>query len=97
MPVIVAWVMLGLRILLLAKIGNFIASILVFFGLQIVARKYGIEPLIQYMRDIAVTGGAEALSWMAFFNIDRYITVILSAYSVVAAKGIFIRRTGLGG
>lgn len=96
MPAIIAWVMLALRIVLLAKLGNFIAGVFVFFGLQLVARKYGVEPLIQYMRQIAMTGGAEALSWMAFFNIDRYITVILSAYTIIAAKGIFLRRTGMG-
>jgi hypothetical protein len=36
----------------------------------------------------------EAVAWIAFFNGDKYITIILSAYAVASAKGVILRRRG---
>lgn len=73
-------------------LGHFIFRILSAAGLAFVSYKYGVAPLFSEIR-LMIEGHATelALDWMGFFQLDRAITVIASAYTIrLAAKSLHL-------
>lgn len=86
----------GLSRLMSTRAGHWILSILAFFGLNWVAQEFAIDPLLNLAKDYISAGPAELIPWLSFLNIDRYITMILSAYAVAAAGGALKMRMKKG-
>lgn len=87
-PALVAALMTVLRVLLMAKIGAFIVSALLFFGFSWATNEYAIEPLLDaltgYVQQLGTGGGAlaYAMQWAGVLQFDKAITVIISAYGM---------------
>lgn len=101
-PAIVAALMTVLRVLLIAKIGSFIVSALVFFGLTIGINNYAIEPALNalqtYVGQLGASGGAvaTALAWAGVLNFDKAIGVLISAYTTawtIRGAKVFLMRS----
>lgn len=91
MPAIIAWVIAGLARLFASRIGQWVTSALVFLGLELATSQVVVAPLLAQIQAVAGGVGTGAV-WLGFFNIDRYITIILSAYAVGAGKSAILRR-----
>lgn len=91
MPAMIAWVLAGLARLFASRIGQWVTSALVFLGLELATSQVVVAPLLAQIQSVAGAVGTGAV-WLGFFNIDRYITIILSAYAVGAGKSAILRR-----
>jgi len=92
MPAIVAWIAAALSSLFASRIGSWIASALLFFGIELATYSFAVTPAITMIQNQFAGVGGDAIGWCAFFNIDKYITVILSAYGAASLKGAFLRK-----
>lgn len=90
MPAILAVLVSMLRAMLLAKAGLFVLKVLGFFGLAFVTNKYAIQPMLdqieQYVNNIGNASGigAVALQWAGVLNLDKAVSMIISAFSTAA-------------
>ncbi|MFC5578052.1 hypothetical protein ACFPOA_08535 [Lysobacter niabensis] len=77
---------------LFTRLGAWIATALVFLGIELFASAAVVEPL----RDKVAAGfagiPAGLADWMGVLQIDRYATIILSAYAAAMAKKALLRR-----
>lgn len=92
MPAILAAIGALLSRIFFSKAGAWIASAMVFLGLELVSYSVAVEPL----RD-AVTakmlGIPEGIRvWMGVLRLDQYVTIILSAYAASIVKKTLLRR-----
>jgi len=78
-------VVTALRIMLLAKIGAFVAKLLMFFGFTWATNKFAVEPALDALRThmaIAPSGeyGAVMVQWLGVLRFDQAVTMVISAY-----------------
>ena len=93
MPAFVAWIVAGLSSLAASRLGSWIIGALLFMGIEMAATSFVVGPALAKIT--AAMGGVtgDAAGWLAFFNIDKYITIILSAYAGAAARNaLFFRK-----
>jgi hypothetical protein len=107
MPVVVAWIVNALRILFLSRVGLWIASALAWLGINWGSVKLVIEPaanlLKGYINGLGSGGGGEfaatAMQYAGLLNLDRAVTMIVSAYitkHAVMQGRLFLFRKGVG-
>lgn len=94
MPALVAWIVAGFSSLFATKIGQWAVSVLVFLGLELGTQSFVVAPVLAQIKSVASGLSGDAIGWVAFFNLDKYITVILSAYAVGAGKRVILQRRG---
>lgn len=75
-----------------SQIGRWLGIGMIALGIQFAVTEGVMDPLIQYVTSNASGGAGAATAWFGFFNIDRYITLILSAYAAAAAVGFAVQR-----
>lgn len=98
MPII-ATVLAALSRLFASRIAQWIASALIFFGLTYGSQKVAVQPILAQIQ--AVAGGltSSAIGWAAFFNIDKAISIVLSAHAVrwsMSAARVWLKRRSAG-
>lgn len=79
------WGVLGvvLRRILIWAFASFIGRILLGAGLALVSYKFAVDPFFLQLKSMIVSdAGQVALSWFGFFDLDKAITVIGSAYAI---------------
>lgn len=91
---IVAMILAWISRIMMIKAGIWVIGALAYIGLYFGTQSFVVDPLIDQVRAIAEgsTTGAMA-EWVAFLNVDRAITMILSAY--VTAGGINATKVAL--
>lgn len=94
MPAIIAWVVAGLARIVATRIGMWIVSGLVFLGLELGTQKVVLGPVLTQLQSVSSGLAGDAAGWLAFFNVDRYLSIIISAYGAAAAKGVILRKRG---
>jgi hypothetical protein len=98
MPALVAWIMAGLSAVFSSQIGRWIVSAFLFLGLELGTQKAVTGPMLTYMQSVTSGLSADAVGWLGFFNIDKYITIIMSAYATAGVGRVLLRRrSGSGG
>lgn len=79
-----------------SQLGRWVLQALLFFGISFVSNKVttaAVEPALT----AAFAGvGGDILAWMSYCNIDRALTIVLSAYATVAATRWTIKRASKG-
>lgn len=76
-----------------SRIGFWVLSGLAFFGLQWGATQLVVGPLLAQIQSAFVGLPADLIAWLSFLNIDRYVTIVLSAYATAAgASALRLRR-----
>lgn len=88
---ILAFLFAALRIFLIANAVGFLVRILVAFGLNIILIQPAIDTIMALLRGQFGILPEVAAEWVGFFNLDRYIGLILSAYGI-QQTGNFIFR-----
>lgn len=79
---LMAWVFAALRIFLVANVVGFVLRVLVAFGLNIVLVEPAVEAVMSIMTGQFNILPGVAADWIGFFNLDRYVGLIISAYSI---------------
>lgn len=69
------------------RIGYWIGAAFAFLGIQYVASEFVTEPLMAQIQSAFTGAPADLAAWLSFLNVDRYITIIMSAYATAAAAG----------
>lgn len=97
-----AFVINLLRILLMAKLGAMIASILLFFGLVWGTNKFAIGPAFDFLQNhmASLSGvggeyGAVMFAWLGVLRFDQAVTMVLSAYTAawtIKSAKVFLMR-----
>jgi hypothetical protein len=75
-----------------SQIGRWLAIGLAALGIQFAVTEGVMTPLIEYINANASGGVGAATVWLGFFNVDRYISLIVSAYAAAAAVGFVAQR-----
>lgn len=76
-----------LRVLLMAKIGAFIVSALLFFGFTWTINEYAIEPALDTLRNYMNSMGSassiagHAIAWAGVLRFDDAVSVLISAWT----------------
>lgn len=89
-PAIVAALMTVMRVLLIAKAGSIVLAVLLFFGFDWAVNKFAIDPALDalsgWMGQVG-TGhwGAIAMQWAGVLNIDKAVSVLISAFTTKAS------------
>lgn len=91
------FVILGfvLRRVLVWVLAGALARILVGMGLYFVAYKFAVEPMFDQLHALVTTGAGQlALDWFGYFQIDKAITLVTSAYTIRAtAKALHLVKS----
>jgi hypothetical protein len=91
-PLIAGWIATAIAWFFKNKLGQWIVAAMAFIGIQFATNEFAVGPILdQIQASIGQTGG-EAMGWIAFFNLDQYITCIMSAYAVAAGKRVVLAR-----
>lgn len=82
-----------------SRLGWWLLAAIQFFGIQWATTEFVADPLMaQIQASFTAMGGvavygAKILRWLAFMNVDRYITGVMSAYaSAAGASWLRMRR-----
>lgn len=78
--------------LIRSQIGRWVMIALAAVGIQFAITEGIMDPLIQYITSQAGAGVGEATAWFGFFNVDRYVTLVLSAYAAAVSVEFVVKR-----
>lgn len=92
LPAIWAALTSALGWLVRSQIGRWLAIGLTALGIQFVATEALLDPLIAYIQSNVGGSAGAATAWLGFFNVDRYVTLILSAYVAAASVSFTLQR-----
>lgn len=101
MPILIGWLLTGLRVLFASRMGLWIAGALAWLGVSLGSSKLLIEPAIDQLRAYMTAGmsggnlGADAIAWAGVLNFDVAVTMIISAYVTrqgVQAGRLFLQK-----
>ncbi|MGE8288532.1 MAG: DUF2523 family protein [Stenotrophomonas sp.] len=67
------------------RIGQWFLSLLAFLGIQWAAQKFAVDPVLDLIKSAVSGAPAVIIEWIGFLNLDRYVTLVLSAYAIAAA------------
>lgn len=88
----VAGIMAALSRLFSTNVGVWIATALGALGLSLVTHEVAMGPIMDMVRSSASGVPADLAQWLGVLQIDRYITIVLSAYTAGAVKRAFLVR-----
>lgn len=82
--------------LISSQLGRWILSALAWLGITWATQQVATGPVLSELQGYFSGLGSEALFWVAFFNLDKAITMILGAYttraSIAGAKVFLAKR-----
>ena len=91
MPAVMALLFAALRVFIAANLVGFVVRLLVAFGLNFVLVEPAVEAVMQVMQSEFNVLPGTAADWIGFFNLDRYVGLIISAYAIVAVSNFVMK------
>lgn len=80
------------------RIGQWVVAALVFLGLQFAVNEFAVGPLLNWIKNLISGAPREIIDWLGYLNLDRYVTMLLSAYAAAAGvSAVKLRRKPTGG
>ena len=92
MPALAIWIAALIGRVFASRLGMWVVSALAFLGLQFAVHRVAVQPMMEHILSVTSGLSAEAVQWMAFFNLDKYISIIVSAYAVSAGTRLLLQR-----
>lgn len=77
----------GLSRLFSTRLGTWVAGAMLFLGIELVASNFVVGPLLDEVIGAFAGLPGDMAAWLAFLNVDRYITIVASAYATAASIG----------
>lgn len=82
-----AGLLAGLSRLMGTKLGQWVLSALAFLGIYWASSEFLVGPFLQHIQNSLGQAPSEVINTLAYINIDKYVTIVLSAYATAAATG----------
>lgn len=82
------------RYLFLAHLGAFILRAMAVIGLTFVTNEVIVEPLLLMVQSNAAGMPGQLAGWLDAFGIDNVISIVCSAYTLLATKKLFLGKAG---
>lgn len=83
---VVATILAWLSRLMMLKLGVWIVGAMVYLGIYFGTQTFLVGPLIDQAEAYAIgTLAGPVAQWAAFLNVDKFITMVLSAYTAAGA------------
>lgn len=82
----------GLSRLVGTRLGQWVLSALAFLGINFMTQKFAVDPLLAQIKSSVAGAPGEIVAWLGFLNVDKYVTLVLSAYATAAAAGALKMR-----
>jgi hypothetical protein len=89
-PVFIGWLISALG----SAIGSFIFRATTFLGVNLAAYEFAVEPLITYVQAVWVGLPGDLVAYLAFFRVDQFLTIVLSAMAVRVGMRVAVVRIG---
>lgn len=89
---LVAAVMAAFSRLVSTRFGMWIATALGALGLSLATHEIAMGPIMNMVRSSASGIPADLAQWLGVLQVDRYITIVLSAFTAGAVKRAFLAR-----
>lgn len=92
-----SWIVAIFSRVIASRIGSWIISALLFLGLSFGTQTLAVAPLTSLIRTYWASIGSDIVQWLTYCNIDRAITITLSAIAARAVIGgakVALRRRG---
>lgn len=80
--------------LFFSRVGQWVLTALLFLGIQFGSQKFVVEPLRAAIQSSFSGLDSQSLAWMAYLNVDRAITIVLSAFASAAGSRMVLKRIG---
>lgn len=79
--------------LVASRLGFWIASALATLGLQLAVQQFAVGPAIDMVQTNFNGVPGDLVAWVSYLNVDKFITIVLSAYAAAATmSAIKLRR-----
>ena len=91
---LIAAVMAALSRLFASRLGIWLATALGALGLSLATQEVAMGPIMNMVQSSAAGIPAQLAQWLGVLNVDRYITMVLSAFTAGAVKRAFLVRKG---
>lgn len=88
----VAAALAALSRLFATRIGQWVLSALLFLGIGFATKEAVTDPIMGYLADGFNGLPGNFALWAAFLNVDKYCTIVASAYIGAAGKRIILRK-----
>lgn len=82
----------GLSRLVGTRLGQWVLSALAFLGINFITQKFAVDPILGQIKSSIAGAPGEIVAWLGYLNVDKYVTLILSAYATAAAAGALKMR-----
>lgn len=82
----------GLSRLFGTRVGQWILSAFAFLGINFMTQTFAVTPLLNQIKASINGAPGDILAWVGFLNVDKYVTLVLSAYATAAAAGALKMR-----
>ncbi|MCF3498206.1 MAG: DUF2523 domain-containing protein [Stenotrophomonas sp.] len=82
----------GLSRLFGTRLGQWILSALAFLGINFITQKFAVDPLLGQIKASVSGAPGDIVAWLGYLNVDKYVTLVLSAYATAAAAGALKMR-----
>lgn len=94
---VVATLIAWLSRIMMLKAGLWVVGVFVYLGLYFGTQTFLVTPLVEQIQALATnTFAGPVAQWAAFLNVDKFITMVLSAYTaagaIMATKVALFRR-----
>lgn len=80
--------------LVASRLGQWLLTAALFLGINFVSKKVAVDILVPQIAAHIGGMGALTVAWLAYLNVDRAITIILSAYASAAGTRMVMQRAG---
>jgi hypothetical protein len=91
LAILMPYIWTALRIFMVANVVGFVVRILVALGLNFVILEPAVDTVVGILQGQFSILPPVVASWVGFFNVDRYFTIIISAYATAAATNFVLR------
>lgn len=89
---LIAAIVAGFSRLVATRAGMWVVSVLGFLGLSIATQEVAMGPIMGQVASHMAGVGGDLARWMGVLQLDRYVSVCLSAYTVGTVKRAFLAR-----
>lgn len=81
-----------ITVYLVGKAGQFVLNLFAFFGLAWASNSFVIQPALDQILGFFAQIPPELKNWLGFFRFDVCAAMLLSAYTISAAKVFLVKR-----
>lgn len=82
----------ALSALIFSKVGAWVTSLLVALGIGFAVEGALVGPALDYVQSSIGGLPGNISAWLGYLNIDKYFTIVGSAYVGATVKRIFLRK-----